>query len=319
MPFDLSKYFVVGISSRALFDLEAEDRIYKEQGLKAYCEYQLKMEDEILAPGAAYPLVCAIMKLNETAPEKRRAEVIVMSRNNADTGLRIFKSIQHYELGIVRAAFTSGAPLADYLEAFDVDLFLSASEEDVQSAVNAGFAAGFIYAKPDQPLRVVDELRVAFDGDAVLFSEESERIYKEHGLEEFLAHERTNARKPLRDGPFAKLLRTLARLQRQGEREGKALIRTALVTARNSPAHERVIRTFRHWGVRVDEAFFLGGASKQNILQAFSPHIFFDDQDLHCAPASHVCPTARVPWATADNVLSDLPKETGNPLTDQSR
>jgi 5'-nucleotidase len=305
VPFDLSKYFVVGISSRALFELEDEDRIYTEEGLKAYCDYQLKMEDEVLVPGAAYPLVQAIMRLNETAPDKRKTEVIVMSRNNADTGLRIFKSIQHYGLGIVRAAFTSGAPLAGYLGAFDVDLFLSASEEDVQSAVNAGFAAGLIYAKPEQPIRPVDELRIAFDGDAVLFSAESERIYKEHGLEAFLVHERANARRPLPDGPFAKVLRTLARLQIQGERESKALIRTALVTARNSPAHERVIRTFRHWGVRVDEAFFLGGASKQKVLQAFSPHIFFDDQDLNCAPASQVCPTARVPWATVEGAGED--------------
>jgi 5'-nucleotidase len=294
LPYDLSKYFVIGISSRALFDLESEDKIFVQDGLQAYSEYQLQHEDDILAPGAGFSLVKSILRLNEAVPAKRKAEVVVMSRNNADTGLRIFNSIQHHGLDIVRAAFTSGAPLANYLGAFDVDLFLSASEEDVQAATNAGFAAGLIYSKPDEPGHPVDELRIAFDGDAVLFSDESERIYKEQGLEAFLLHEKANARKVLPDGPFAKVLRALAHLQQQGDREQKSLIRTALVTARNSPAHERVIRTLRQWGVRVDEAFFLGGVSKQEVLKAFGAHIFFDDQDVHCAPASHVVPTARV-------------------------
>jgi 5'-nucleotidase len=298
LPYDLSKYFVIGISSRALFDLDAENQIFVNQGLNAYSNYQLEREDDILAPGAGFSLVKSILRLNEAVPAKRKAEVIIMSRNNADTGLRIFNSIQHHDLDIGRAAFTGGAPLAGYLGAFDVDLFLSAAEEDVQAAANAGFAAGLIYSKPEEPGRPVDELRIAFDGDAVLFSDESERIYKEHGLEAFLVHEKENARKLLPDGPFAKVLRALAHLQQQGDREQKSLIRTALVTARNSPAHERVIRTLRQWGVRVDEAFFLGGVPKQEVLRAFGAHIFFDDQDVHCAPASHVVPTARVLCAT---------------------
>jgi len=294
LPVDLSKWFVIGISSRALFDLAAEDRIYREQGLKAYIEYQLAHEDEVLTPGAGFALTKAILRLNDGVPAKRKAEIIIMSRNNADTSLRIFNSTQAHGLDIIRAALTGGAPLAAYLDAFNVDLFLSASEEDVQDATNAGFAAGLIYAKPENATSIVDELRVAFDGDAVLFSGESERIYKEQGLEAFLQHEKANARKALPDGPFAKVFRALGLLQQQGEREGRSLIRTALVTARNSPAHERVVRTLRAWGVRVDEAFFLGGVSKDKVLKAFGAHIFFDDQDTHCAPASRFVPTARV-------------------------
>jgi 5'-nucleotidase len=202
-------------------------------------------------------------------------------------------SIRHYGLRVERGAFTSGAPLAPYLKALNIDLFLSASVDDVQGASNAGVAAGLIYPfkrKADDP----GGLRVAFDGDAVLFSEASENRYKKEGLEAFLKYEKEHAEEPLEDGPFAKLFRALATLQQQGDVDGKQLIRTALVTARNSPAEERVIKTLRAWKVRVDEAFFLGGVNKAPILEAFRPHIFFDDQDVHCLPASQYVPTARV-------------------------
>jgi 5'-nucleotidase len=227
-------------------------------------------------------------------PGKRKAEVVVMSRNGANTSLRIFNSIEHYGLDITRAALAGGAQLAPYLDAFDVDLFLSVDEADVQAAANAGIAAGLVHEIPQNGNGTVDQLRVAFDGDAVLFSDESERIYQEQGLDAFLAHEKANARKPLPEGPFAKVLRALAILQEFGETAGQNVIRTALVTARNSPSHERVIRTLREWNVRIDEAFFLGGVSKDKILQAFGAHIFFDDQDVHCQSAAKVVPTARV-------------------------
>jgi 5'-nucleotidase len=291
---DLSKFFVIGISSRALFDLSEEDRIFQTQGVKAYREYQIAHEDDVLRPGAGFGLVKAILRLNEGAPAIRQAEVIVMSHNSADTCLRIFNSIQHHKLDIIRAALTGGASLTPYLEAFNVDLFLSPSEPEVQGATNAGFAAGLIYSQPEDLEQPVEQLRIAFDGDSVLFSDESERIYREQGLEAFLAHEKANARKALPDGPFAKAFRALARLQIKSERENKNRIRTALVTARNSPAHERVVRTLREWGVRVDETFFLGGVSKEKVLKAFGAHIFFDDQDVHCAAAAKVVPTARV-------------------------
>jgi 5'-nucleotidase len=279
-----------------LFDLEAENRIFEEQGLEAYSRYQLDREDEVLNPGVAFPLVQAFLKLNELVTGQRKAEIVIMSRNNADTSLRIFKSINTHGLGITRGAFTSGASLAPYLHAFDVDLFLSANEADVQDAVNAGVAAGRVYGLPEEGVDApTHQIRIALDGDAVLFSEESEEIYQHEGLEAFLHHERENACKPLPEGPFAKLLKTLAVMQLGFDPENPP-IRTALITARNSPAHERVIRTLRTWGVRVDEAFFMGGASKDEVLKAFRPHIYFDDQDVHLKTASRHVPSARVPY-----------------------
>jgi len=293
-PLDLTKYFVVGISSSALFDLRAEDEIYRTQGLKAYSEYQIAHEHRVLTPGTGFPLVQAILSLNGADTAKRRVIVLVMSKNNADTSLRVSNSIRHYGIDVGRGAYTSGASLAPYLKAFSVDLFLSASQEDVQDATNAGFAAGLIYPYQSASGEIEEGLRIAFDGDAVLFSDDSEKVFQEKGLSAFLQHEKDHANEPLADGPFAKLFRTLAALQRQGDQGEKTLIRTALVTARNSPADERVIRTLRAWRVRVDEVFFMGGAEKAPVLEAFRPHIFFDDQDVHCLPASGVVPTARV-------------------------
>ncbi|MGA2581293.1 MAG: 5'-nucleotidase [Bryobacteraceae bacterium] len=294
MPVDLSKFFVIGISSRALFDLSKEDRIFRGHGLKAFSAYQLEHEDDLLPKGTWFALTEAILRLNSVVPGKRKVEVVIMSRNSADTSLRIFNSIDHYGLDITRAVLAGGAPLAPYLSAFDVDLFLSADEADVQAAANAGIAAGLIHQAPQNGDGPVDQLRIAFDGDSVLFSGESERIYQEQGLAAFMAYEKANARKPLPEGPFAKVLRALAILQAFGETAGQNLIRTALVTARNSPSHERVIRTLREWNVRIDEAFFLGGVSKDKILQAFGAQIFFDDQEVHCQSAAKLVPTARV-------------------------
>jgi 5'-nucleotidase len=296
MPFDFRQYLVIGISSRALFDLEEENCIFEEQGLEAYSKYQLEHEDDVLEPGVAYPLVQAILKLNGLIADKRKAEIVIMSRNNADTSLRIFKSIDIHKLDITRGAFTSGVSLAPYLHAFDVDLFLSANEADVQDAVNAGVAAARVYDLPKEKVEApTHQIRIAFDGDAVIFSDEAEEIYQSEGLEAFLQHEQANARKPLSEGPFAKLLKTLAVLQ-SGFQPADVPIRTALITARNSPAHERVIRTLRTWNVRVDEAFFLGGASKEEVLKVFRPHIYFDDQDVHLKSASRHVPVALVPY-----------------------
>lgn len=294
MPLDLSKVLVVGISSRALFELTEANAVFEGEGLDAYIRYQLEREDEVLPPGAGFPLVRAMLALNEVAPGGRRCEVVILSKNSPDLSLRISRSIEHYGLDITRAAFVSGAPLAPYLNAFSVDLFLSRDAQDVQAAVDAGVAAAEIYPPPGNMAAPLDQIRIAFDADAVVFSDESERIYKEKGLEAFLDHEKANAKKPLKDGPFAKLFRAIAVLQAAFPK-GETPIRTAIVTARNSPAHERVIRTLRVWGVRLDEVFFLGGVPKAEILRAFGAHMFFDDQDLHCAPASKVVPTARVP------------------------
>jgi 5'-nucleotidase len=299
MAYDLRNYLVIGISSRALFDLTVENEIYEKQGLEAYCKYQLEHENDILQPGTGFALIEAMLKINQIDAAKRRTEVVIVSRNSADTSLRISNSIDHYQLDITRAAFTGGEPVAKYLNAFDVDLFLSATEEDVQAAVESNVASGLIYDAPSKnATKPLEQIRIAFDGDAVLFSEESEIIYQEQGLEAFIAHEKLNATRPLPEGPFAKLLKTLSFLQFEldGAFEGPPPIRTALVTARNSPAHERVIRTLRAWNVRIDETFFLGGVPKDRVLASFLPHIFFDDQHRHCDDASRVVPTARVPY-----------------------
>lgn len=295
---DFQNYLVVGISSRALFDLEEENRIYDQEGLEAYSKYQIEHEKDILKPGAGFQLVKALLKLNNIELGRRKTEIIVMSRNSSDTSLRIFNSIEYYGLDVTRAALSGGSHLSPYLSAFKTDLFLSAKEDDVQEAINSNVAAAVICTHPEflvDPDKEIEQIRIAFDGDAVLFTDESERIYQEQGIEAFLAHEKMNAQNPLAAGPFAKLLRTLSDLQRQFSRD-ESPIRTALVTARNAPAHERVIRTLREWDVRIDEAFFLGGMGKQEVLQSFGAHIFFDDQQLHIDPASKLVPSARVPY-----------------------
>ena len=296
MAMSLDNKLVVGISSRALFDLEFENRIYEEQGLQAYLEYQRNHEQDILKPGTAFPLIRALHKLNDG--REQLVEIIIMSKNSADTSLRIFNSIEHYGLDISRAALVGGNRIAPYLSAFNTGLFLSANEEDVQEAIDAGVAAGLICSHDGLDIHAdeeIDQIRIAFDGDAVIFSDESEKIFKSQGLEAFEAHERLNARKPLPEGPFAKLLATISKVQKQFPTENMP-IRTALVTARNAPAHERVIRTLMAWGVRIDEAFFLGGVRKSDFLKAFGAHIFFDDQAVHTDPASRLVPAARVPY-----------------------
>lgn len=294
MPIDMEKFFVVGISTRALFDLEKENQIFIEKGLDAYTKYQIANEKVILKPGTAFGLVKSILNLNTLIPGQQQAEVVIMSQNNHETSLRIFNSIDHYGLDISRGAFTSGVPVAKYLNSFGVDLFLSADETDVKEALQVGIPAGKIYNYSPDLSTPYNQIRIALDGDAVIFSDESELIYKEKGLEAFHEHESRNAMNPLKEGPFAKLIKTLSFIQRKYKGTDSP-IRTALVTARNSPSSERVIRTLREWNIRIDETFFLGGISKDRVLKEFQPQIFFDDQDVHCMLASRVVPTAIVP------------------------
>jgi 5'-nucleotidase len=296
MPYDLSNVLVVGISSRALFDLEEENEIFNTQGLEVYTAYQMAKINDCPKPGTGFRLIKNILSLNEVGKE-RKVEVIILSRNNPATSLRITRAIERYGLDITRSAWTGGESLARYLGPYKVDLFLSAHHNDVQRAINAGFAAARIYKFPkNSPDTRQDKkkIKIAFDGDAVLFSAESEKIYQSKGIGAFVNHEKENALKPLPEGPFAPLLRAIAKAQANVPVE-KAPIRTALITARNSPAHERVIRTLHGWNVRIDEAHFLGGVSKHEILEAFGADIFFDDQDAHCSPASKLVPTAIVP------------------------
>lgn len=295
MAFDLSDKLVIGISSRALFDLEMENSIYEQEGVNAYAAFQHAHEDKPLACGTAFPLVEALLHLNELVPGRQFVEVVLMSRNTPDTGLRVFNSIEHYRLPITRAAFSGGQPITPYLQSFKVDLFLSKYGEDVQHAVDAGVAAATLYAPPDVSTEEREQIRIAFDGDAVLFSAESERIFKEQGLDAFQAHEELHRHDSMQAGPFAKLLILLGNLQKQFP-AASCPVRIAIVTARSSPAHARVVHTLRDWGVSVDEAFFLGGVAKDAVLAAFRAHIFFDDQDSHLNSASRLVPSGKVPY-----------------------
>ncbi|MCB1693708.1 MAG: 5'-nucleotidase [Pseudomonadales bacterium] len=284
---------VVATSSSALFDLRESDAVFREQGLRAYAEYQIQRESEPLAPGDAFHLVQKLLRLNALQDEEI-VEVILLSRNSADTGLRVFNSIQHHGLPIIRAAFTGGAPPYRYMSAFRCHLFLSTNPEDVREALARGMAAASILSG-GKTGRDDDVLRIAFDGDAVIFSDEAEQVYQAEGLAEFARRERESADQPLMGGPFKPFLFALHRLQSQFAEQDVHPIRTALVTARSAPAHERVIKTLRDWNIRLDESLFLGGMTKAEFLLAFGADVFFDDQAEHCRLASEYVATGHVP------------------------
>jgi 5'-nucleotidase len=258
----------------------------------------------VLLPGGAFPLVRALLDLN-SRPTEPVVHVVLMSRNHPDITPRIFNAITHYQLSIEVAALTGGEPIAPYLEPYGVNLFLSADQRDVQSAADAGVAAGLIYSPPHEIDVRLDEIRFAFDGDGVLFSNEADRVYRERGLNAYFEYERENAKRPLPDGPFAPILRLIHKLQRQ---EKPALrTRIALVTARNVRAHERVLRTLEAWDVRLDEGHFVGKIPKEGILKVFRPHIFFDDREDVCRKAATKVPTAQVLLPTETVVVTEVP------------
>jgi len=289
----LDNKLVIAISSRALFDLSDSHEVYQTDGLKAYADYQIDHEDTPLAPGDAFPLVEKLLKINTMLSAAPRVEVILLSRNSADTGLRIFNSIQHYGLDITRAAFCSGESPYRYVASFGCHLFLSTHAEDVRQALDSGFAAATILSSKAQQSKNF-QLRIAFDGDAVLFSDEAEKIYQQNGLQAFTDSEIAAANKPLNGGPFKEFLSALQSIQAEFS-EGDCPIRTALITARSAPAHERVIRTLRAWNVRIDESIFLGGLDKGQFLKAFEADVFFDDQEGHCESAREHVATGHVP------------------------
>lgn len=291
---------VVAISSRALFDLQESHRIFTERGVEAYHQYQIDHEDEILQPGAAFPLVQKLLRLNTLEPNRERVEVILLSRNSADTGLRVFNSIQEHELAITRAAFTNGNSPFRYVEPFGADVFLSSDPQDVANTLDAGYASATMLAgNRPKGSKNDDKLCIAFDGDAVIFSDEAEKVYKQKGLIEFAKHETAAAHTPLPGGPFRNVLAALHNIQAEFPAD-ESPIRTALVTARSAPAHERVIRTLRAWNIRIDEAVFLGGLEKGAFLRTFGADIFFDDQQGHCESARQHVPTGHVPHGVAN-------------------
>ena len=299
MPSHLDDKLVIAISSRALFNLDESHQVYQDQGLQAYSEYQIAREEEPLEPGEAFPVVHKLLRLNEQLGDDAGVEVVLLSRNSADTGLRVFNSIQHYELNISRAAFCGGESPWRYINAFGCQLFLSNEAEDVRYALDCGVAAATLVSSKGSGTGN-DQLRFAFDGDAVVFSDEAERVYKREGLAAFTASEIAAAREPLRGGPFKPFLAALHRLQ-QAFPASEAPIRTALVTARSAPAHERVIRTLRAWDIRIDESIFLGGLNKTEFLKAYQADVFFDDQQTHCDSASAHIATGHVPHGVANS------------------
>jgi len=317
MAIDLSDTLVIGISATALFDLSEADTVFREKfkedkdtAIQEYREYMLEREDDPLEDGTGMPLVKALLDLNKYQPkgEPPLIEVVVMSRNSPETGIRVFNNIRDKNIPVSRHAFTGGESVVDYLEAYDVDLFLTTNISDAQKVIDGEKCAAAIVKKPPSDLEKIPDgqVRIAFDGDAVLFDDSSEIVYKAEGLGKFHENEDANQDVPMGEGPYATLLHKLSRLQERLPFSVEfSPIRIAIVTARSAPAEMRVIKTLRHWGVYVDEVFFLGGLEKAKVLRAFKPHIFFDDQDVHLEKSSVHVPSGKVPYSSKSPLNKD--------------
>lgn len=284
---------VVALSSRALFDFEAENRIFESRDDLAYMQLQLQHLDDPAPPGVAFGLARKLLAFNADG-HPRQVEVVILSRNDPVSGLRVFRSCQHFGLDVERGVFTRGASPWRYLVPLNAQLFLSANEADVRAALAVGVPAARVTPQsPQASAKHPQELRIAFDGDAVLFSDEAEQVYQRDGLQAFHAHEQLQAGTPLSAGPFKPLLLALQRLHQAGSTSGMR-VRTALVTARSAPAHERAIRTLMDWHIEVDEAMFLGGLPKGEFLREFEPDFFFDDHPRHVTSAANHVPSGHV-------------------------
>ena len=302
MAVSLDGQLVVAISSRALFDFEEENQVFEQGDDRAYMKLQLERLEVPAKPGVAFSLVKKLLAFNDA--QTQRVEVVILSRNDPVSGMRVFRSAQHYGLPIQRGSFTRGQSPWRYLKPLNANLFLSTHLSDVRAALDAGVPAAQVYphsahASEEHP----HEVRIAFDGDAVLFSDEAERVFQAEGLSAFQAHERAKAAQPLLAGPFKPLLAALHRLQQEGTPAMR--IRTALVTARSAPAHERAIRTLMQWNIEVDEAMFLGGLPKGEFLKEFEPDFFFDDQTGHIESAAQHVPAGHVASGISNPPLTD--------------
>ena len=309
-PYDIDDKLVIAVASSALFDLAESDKVYREQGTDAYRRYQREHEDKKLDRGTAFPLVRRLLSLNTGVPEGNLVEVILLSQNDPDTGLRVLNSIKQWRLNITRAAFLSGGDPFEYLNAFNACLFLSADPDNVRDAVENGEPAGRVFHTDIADNNADLELRIAFDFDGVLADDSAESINQTQGLDRFQESEMDKASEPLPVGPLHRFLTEVAKLQRRirdesrGNPEYKARIRVAIVTARNAPADKRVVTSLREWGIEVDATFFLGGIAKERILKAFKPHIFFDDQFTQAQGVSQFVPSAHVPFGVANTGAS---------------
>lgn len=298
MAYPIEDKLVIAVASSALFDLTESDSVFKAQGLKAYKEYQKKNADKPFEKGVAFPFIKRLLSLNTHFPKEKPVEVILMSKNSPETGLRVFNSIAHYKLDITRAGFTSGMPHFKYLPSFNTSLFLSANKADVDDAIAHNFAAGMVLNTTVIDDEDDNELRIAFDFDGVLADDESEKVYQKDGLVTYQQYESERSSVPLNAGPVIGLLKKISSYQRleasKAEKENyKPMLKTAIVTARNAPVHERMINTLNSWGIDINEAFFLGGIDKSRVLNVMRPHIYFDDQMGHLdhldkIPAVHI-------------------------------
>jgi 5'-nucleotidase len=307
MPYPIDRKLVIGVASSALFDLSESNRIFIEDGIEKYREHQEANIDIPLPKGVAFPFIRRFLGINQAFPERQPVEVVLLSKNSPETGLRVFRSIDYYSLNITRAAFIAGRSPHEYLPAFNASLFLSANPSDVQQAIDSDYPAGVVLQSKVFDDAADTELRVAFDFDGVIADDEAEAVFKKNNdLSEFQAHETANQQTPHQPGPLADLFQKLAFMQRLEQKqlrenpEYKKILRIAIVTARNAPAHERVVTTLKAWGVSVDEAFFLGGMEKSRILTILRPHMFFDDQIGHLeSPASDI-PMVHIPFGIAN-------------------
>ncbi len=308
MSINLSDTLVVGISATALFDLSRADALFRKEyaknrdtAISQYRKFMLKREDKVLKDGTGMPLVKALLELNRYTKDKDSpmVEVVVMSRNSPETGIAVFNNIRSRDLEITRHAFTGGESVIDYLDAFDVDLFLTTNPKDAQKVRDANSCAVALLKKPPKNIENIPkgQVRIAFDGDAVIFDESSEIVFKDKGLKEFYKSENSKKNRPMKKGPYARFLHKLSQLQdRLPFSIEYSPVKIAIVTARNAPAEMRVIKTLRAWGIYVDEIFFLGGIKKDKILRAFKAHIFFDDQDRYLDTTSTYIPSGKVPY-----------------------
>lgn len=306
MPYPIERKLVIAVSSSALFDLSESDKVFREDGPKAYKEYQEKHLDAFLEKGVAFPFIRRFLNINQRFEKEQPVEVVLLSRNSAATGKRVFRSIQHHRLNISRAAFMEGKSPYGYIPAFNASLFLSANEDDVVKAIDYGYPAGTVL-----PTKVVDdmadgELRIAFDFDGVIADDESETVFRDGELDAFYQHEVDKSHVPHNPGPLADLFKKLSFMQKledraeEKDREYKRILRTAIITARNAPAHERVITTLEKWGVSANETFFLGGMKKDRILTVLKPHMFFDDQKSHLESEAGDIPMVHIPFGVAN-------------------
>ncbi len=308
MGFNITEKLCVAVASSALFDLSESDKVFQEKGYSFYKRYTRQHLNDVFKPGVAFPFVRRLLAINKRFPEQKPVEVVLLSKNDAETGLRVFNSIAHYGLDIIRAGFLSGKSPIEYIPAFNASLFLSANAEDVKEAVKAGFPAGTVLGPCAEDDETDDELRIAFDFDGVIVDDAAERIFQEQNLDAFQNNEKDNAKNAMDPGPLFKLFKHLSALQRAdklSERKHpdtyKRFLRISIVTARSAPAHERAINTLRKNRLEVDDAFFLGGIEKGRILEVMKPHIYFDDQMSHLKSSSgkHI-PSVHIPFGISN-------------------